>query len=79
VRKCILYCSNLGVAKGYLLNSSFVPRPVHALILLFPITELYEKHRREQEEQYQPKPDPDIDNLIYFKQTVCFDLIFRGS
>jgi ubiquitin carboxyl-terminal hydrolase L3 len=51
---------------------SFVPRPAHALILLFPVTEVYENHRIEQDkgkELYMGENPIDGD-IIWFRQTI---------
>lgn len=44
---------------------SFIPRPSPAVILLFPITEAYEKARLEEESKNSPNTE-----IVWFKQTV---------
>lgn len=50
---------------------AFVPRPALALLLVFPITEKYETHRREEDAD---KPDYEggsgEDNVLWFQQTI---------
>lgn len=49
---------------------SLVPRPVCALLLLFPITEKYEHFRAEEEEKIKSHGQ-DVDSSVYFmKQTI---------
>lgn len=49
---------------------AFVPQPVSAVLLLFPITEEHEEHRRKEIEDASHTP-PDYSQAIYFlKQTV---------
>jgi len=49
---------------------AMVPQPVYALLLLFPISEGYEKHRKQQNETLKANPAQNQD-LIYFKQTIA--------
>lgn len=51
---------------------SFVPRPVHALVLCFPVTKIYEDYRIEQDkgkELYMNQHPVDGD-VIWFRQTI---------
>jgi len=49
---------------------AFVPQPVCAVLLIFPITEAHEKHRQKEMEEATHSP-PDYSQAIYFlKQTV---------
>lgn len=43
-------------------------KPVLAFILLFPCTDNYEAHRREQDEQLKANPPKTPENLFYMKQ-----------
>ncbi|SGZ46476.1 CIC11C00000005370 [Sungouiella intermedia] len=45
---------------------AFLPQPVMALIMLFPITESYEAYRKQQDET----TSNDSDGAIWFKQTI---------
>ncbi|KIV99616.1 uncharacterized protein PV09_08791 [Verruconis gallopava] len=49
----------------------FVPRPAHALLLIFPVTDTYEKFRRE-EDQNRPEYDGSGENepVVWYKQTI---------
>lgn len=47
---------------------SFVPRPVYAVLQLFPVTEPYEKERKQRDEQAKTEEVPK--DLLFFKQTV---------
>ena len=50
---------------------AFVPRPVHAVLLVFPCSETYEKYRRDEDEskeEYQGSgPDEEV---MWYKQTI---------
>ena len=50
---------------------AFVPRPVYALLLVFPVSETYEKFRA-QEDQGKPPYDGSGPNeeVMWFKQTI---------
>jgi len=48
----------------------WVPRPVKAVILLFPVSEAYEKHRQEQDEQIKQDPPKTPEDLFYMKQLI---------
>jgi len=51
---------------------SFVPRPVHALLLVFPVTDVYEKYRIEQDkgkELYMGEEHEDGE-IVWFRQTI---------
>jgi len=50
---------------------AFVPRPAHALLLIFPVSETYEKFRREEDESKEDyegagKGEP----VVWYKQTI---------
>ena len=48
-----------------------VPGPSKAILLVFPITEVTEKKRQEDDERLAKEGQPDVDpTLIYIKQTV---------
>lgn len=47
-----------------------VPQPVKAVILLFPITENYEKDSKEEVKQIQEKGQEVSPNVVFFKQTI---------
>lgn len=47
---------------------SFVPRPVYAVLQLFPVSEPYEKERKARDEQ--AKHDQIPKDMMFFKQTV---------
>lgn len=50
---------------------AMVPAPSKAVLLVFPITEVTEQKRREDDERLAKEPQPDIDpTLIYIKQTI---------
>ena len=51
---------------------SFVPRPVHALLLVFPVTSVYENYRLEQDkgkELYMAEDEADGE-VVWFRQTI---------
>jgi ubiquitin carboxyl-terminal hydrolase L3 len=51
---------------------AFVPRPAYALLLVFPVSETYEKFRREEdggEEEY--KGFGEGEPVVWFKQTIA--------
>ena len=51
---------------------SFVPRPVHALLLCFPVTDVYENYRTEQDkgkELYMGE-NPGNGDVVWFRQTI---------
>lgn len=48
-----------------------VPSPSKAILLVFPITEVTEKKRKDDDERLAKEGQPDVDpTLIYIKQTV---------
>lgn len=50
---------------------SFVPQPVKAVLLVFPLSDEVDKQRREQDKQVQESGQPDIDPTLFFvKQTI---------
>jgi hypothetical protein len=51
---------------------AFVPRPAHALLLVFPVSETYEKFRR-QEDQGKPEyhGHGDAEEVVWYKQTIA--------
>ncbi|KAF1990777.1 cysteine proteinase [Aulographum hederae CBS 113979] len=49
----------------------FVPRPAHALLLIFPVSETYEKFRREEDEQKEEYAGSgEGESAVWFKQTI---------
>ncbi|XP_037049589.1 ubiquitin carboxyl-terminal hydrolase-like [Bradysia coprophila] len=73
------YLRKLGVPRGWnivdvlgldeeLLNQ--VPRPVAALILLFPLSEKYEQHRSAEDEKLKANTPVYPNDLFYMKQTI---------
>lgn len=51
---------------------SFVPRPVHALLLIFPVTPTYESHRQSEDASREPYTGSgDGEPAVWFKQTVA--------
>ncbi|GAA99303.1 uncharacterized protein L969DRAFT_102675 [Mixia osmundae IAM 14324] len=48
---------------------AMVPQPVYAVLLLFPVTDAYEKHR-EEERVATKHQDEAVSHAIYFKQTI---------
>ncbi|KAK9466372.1 hypothetical protein V1512DRAFT_263474 [Lipomyces arxii] len=49
---------------------SFIPRPALALMLVFPISESYEKYRQEQDKDRSPYEAALDDDVIWLKQTI---------
>ena len=51
---------------------SFVPRPVHALLFCFPITEVYENYRKQQDEgkELDIGENRTEGDVIWFRQTI---------
>lgn len=50
---------------------SFVPRPSHALLLVFPVSETYEKFRREEDEdKNEYDGSGNGEEVIWYKQTI---------
>lgn len=51
---------------------AFVPRPAHALLLVFPVSETYEKFRR-QEDQDKPEYNGHghQEEVVWYKQTIA--------
>lgn len=50
---------------------AMVPQPVHAVLLLFPVTEAYEAKRHKDDEGVIESDKPEGDGeLLWFKQTV---------
>ncbi len=50
---------------------SFLPRPAHALLLVFPVTATYEKFRRDEDsskEEYEGSGE--AEEVLWFKQTI---------
>ncbi|KAI8816418.1 uncharacterized protein EV422DRAFT_545935 [Fimicolochytrium jonesii] len=48
----------------------FIPRPVLAVVLLFPITEKYEDHRRSEEAQIKERGQTVSKNVYFIRQTI---------
>ncbi|KAK9240516.1 hypothetical protein V1525DRAFT_395229 [Lipomyces kononenkoae] len=49
---------------------SFIPRPVFALMLVFPISDAYEQYRREQDDDKPASEAAPEDGVIWLKQTI---------
>lgn len=50
---------------------AFVPRPAHALILVFPTTEAYHQRVEEEDSDRQLQTDNQAgDDILFFKQTI---------
>lgn len=49
---------------------SMVPRPVCALLLLFPVTEKYETFKQEEEERLKKQPQEVSPDVYFIKQTI---------
>lgn len=51
---------------------SFVPRPAHALLLVFPITAVYEHYRQEQDKgkDLNMGDNPVDGDIVWFRQTI---------
>lgn len=50
---------------------AFVPRPAYALLLVFPVTNTYEKFRQEEDEEKQEYAGSgDGEPVVWFKQTI---------
>ncbi|GAA5840220.1 hypothetical protein JCM5353_007831 [Sporobolomyces roseus] len=49
---------------------SWVQRPVKAVLMLFPITEGYEKMRKEQDRKVEEEGVEGVEDILYFKQTI---------
>lgn len=49
---------------------AFVPRPVAAIIFLYPITEISEQHRHEEEAKLTKREQDISPNVMFFKQTI---------
>ncbi|KAF2102901.1 putative ubiquitin carboxyl-terminal hydrolase [Rhizodiscina lignyota] len=51
---------------------SFVPRPAHALLLIFPVTPTYESHRRDEDaSKAEYTGSGDKEPVVWFKQTIA--------
>lgn len=73
------YLSTLGVSKDWNIVDvlgldaellEFVPKPVKALILLFPCSDNYEKHRKAEDEKLKANIPEYPKDLFYMKQTI---------
>ncbi|XP_037957819.1 ubiquitin carboxyl-terminal hydrolase [Teleopsis dalmanni] len=71
------YIHELGVSDEWCLTDvmglepdmlEWVPKPVKAMILLFPCSEAYEQHRREENERLLSSPETHPDDLFYMRQ-----------
>lgn len=60
-------CDVYGLDEGLLM---MVPQPICALLLLFPITDNYEKFRAEEEANLTANPQAISENIYFTKQTV---------
>lgn len=50
---------------------AFVPRPAHALLLIFPVSETYEKFRHEEDkDRSEYKGRGDGEEVVWYKQTI---------
>ncbi|KAI7825984.1 ubiquitin carboxyl-terminal hydrolase isozyme L3 [Gamsiella multidivaricata] len=49
---------------------AFVPQPVHALILLFPITPKYEEYRKEEQSRIDQQGQTVSPKVIFYPQTI---------
>lgn len=56
---------------------SFVPKPVYAVLQLFPVSEPYEKERKARDEQ--AKHDTIPKDMMFFKQTVSMQASARPA
>jgi len=75
------YARNLGLSRSLAFHDvfsidpellSFVPRPAHALLLVFPVTNVYENYRVEQDkgrELYMGDTHEDGE-IVWFRQTI---------
>ncbi|CAI5757479.1 unnamed protein product [Candida verbasci] len=50
---------------------SFLPQPIYAIILLFPLTKNYETYKTQQDSQKQPYSNENKDKIKWFKQTIA--------
>ncbi|GAA6018439.1 hypothetical protein JCM10207_000895 [Rhodosporidiobolus poonsookiae] len=50
---------------------SWVKQPTKAVLMLFPVTEAYEKMRKEQDEKVLEDGVEGVEDVIYFKQTIA--------
>jgi ubiquitin carboxyl-terminal hydrolase L3 len=48
----------------------FLPRPALALLLVFPVTSTYEKHRRDEDSSKQEYDSSGAEPVIWYKQTI---------
>ncbi|CEQ40560.1 SPOSA6832_02205, partial [Sporobolomyces salmonicolor] len=51
---------------------SWVKQPVKAVLMLFPVTDAYEKMRKDQDAQVEEDGVEGVEDVIYFKQTSQF-------
>lgn len=73
------YIHKLGVSEKWSLTDVYglepdmlewIPKPVKAIILLFPCSESYEKHRAEEEEKLKADPPKFPEDLFFMKQVI---------
>ncbi|KAG0341361.1 Ubiquitin carboxyl-terminal hydrolase isozyme L3 [Podila horticola] len=50
---------------------AFVPQPVHALILLFPITPKYETYVKQEKERIDKQGQTVSSNIVFYPQTIA--------
>lgn len=71
------YIHKLGVSKNWSLIDvvglepemlEWIPKPVKSIILLFPCSDAYEKHRSEEDEKLAANPPKTPNDLFYMKQ-----------
>lgn len=69
------FLGRVGAVEGYSLvdvlgldeeQLSWVPKPVLAVLLLFPCSEKYEAHKREEEKRFEENPPPAIPRELFF-------------
>ncbi len=61
----LAFCDIYSITEPDLL--AVLPRPLNAVILLFPVTDAYEKYRKTEDEKQQAEKN-DIKDILWFKQ-----------